>query len=167
MKNEKIIISGPPGSGKTTIINELKKMGHICFSEIRPLNINLHITGNKLLISKHIFKSRKEQFNTNCQKKAFYDRSLIDVIAYMKFWNEKYPISWENDIHKYRYYHKVFYTNPWKEIYEQTNDRKETFEEAKKINKFLRKTYLNLNYKIIDIPQVSTSKRIKFIINNI
>lgn len=34
MKLKKIIITGPPGTGKSSIIKELKKRGFYCFEEI-------------------------------------------------------------------------------------------------------------------------------------
>ena len=40
MKNNKIIISGPPGTGKTTIINELKNRGYTTNDEINPSSLN-------------------------------------------------------------------------------------------------------------------------------
>jgi len=167
MKSNKIIISGPPSSGKTTIINALKKRGYVCFNEISPIDIDLSINTNKLILSKFLFSKRKEQYKALNNQLSFYDRSLIDVIAYMNFWNEKYPSSWDKEIHNCEYFHKVFYTSTWKAIYKQTTNRQETYQEAQKIDLFLRKAYLNFKYQIIEVPHYNISKRVDFIINNI
>ena len=34
MKLKKVIISGGPGTGKSSIINELKNRGYLCFDEV-------------------------------------------------------------------------------------------------------------------------------------
>ena len=85
----------------------------------------------------------------------------------MIFWNECYPNSWNKTAHNLRYFNNVFYTPIWEDIYTQTDVRKETLEEAKKIDYFLRKVFKEFNYNIIEIPKLEVKKRTDFIINNL
>ena len=176
MKNNKIIISGPPGSGKTQIIKRLSEKGYSTNKEIHPGEITNKT--DKLKLSSILFNQRINQYHsteslssTSLEKPLnellFFDRSIIDVVAYMNFWNKEYPLEWDNKILKYRYSKNIFYTPNWKEIYQKTNQRHETYEEAKTIDVFLRQSFKKFNYNIIEVPKLNINDRVSFILQNI
>ena len=67
---------------------------------------------------------------------------------------------------KYRY-DLVFILRPWKDIFVNDNERYESFEESVQIDKYIYKTYKNLKYNIIEIPNMSITERKDFVINTI
>ena len=179
MKINKIIISGPPGSGKTSIINALKSNGFLVKKELHPGNIKMET--DKLEVSSFLFNKRIKQYLDITMLKSkkpikkllkdspfiFFDRSTIDVVAYLKMWKIEYPLEWNSVISKHQYHRNIFYTPCWKEIYKTTKHRPEKYDKAKKIDLFLRKAYLKFNYNIIEVPKLDINKRVDFIINQL
>ena len=166
MENNKIIISGPPGSGKTTIIKELKKQFR-CMDEINPSHAPIEKRTDKLSLSTFLFEKRIQQYEQNEKSLIFYDRSIIDIIAYMILWKENYPKEWAKKALKYRYANNIFYTPCWQNIYSTTPHRPEDYAETKKIDYYLRQTFIDFNYTIIELPKTDKKDRVNFILNNI
>ena len=174
---KKIVITGGPGSGKTSLISHLSEIGHQCKQEIsRDVIIEAQKQGieqlfltDPLLFSHKLLEGRLKQFlETKNLKKTFlfYDRGLPDITAYMDYTNAKYPASFFEICNNNRY-DFVFLLPPWKEIYEQDNERYESFEEAKKIYHFLVKAYIKYGYTVIEIPPGTIENRILFIFNKL
>tara|TARA_Y100000589_G_scaffold332150_1_gene389719 strand:+ start:6375 stop:6881 length:507 start_codon:yes stop_codon:yes gene_type:complete len=168
MKNRKIIITGPPGSGKSTIIQALIKKKYTCFKEINPSNIdNKKVRESKQLLSEFIFKKRLEDYHSAKNNLTFFDRSTIDVIAYLNYWKLNHPHEWIKIIKNQNYFINVFYAPFWSEIYTTNNYRKENLKEAMLIDKFLRNLFLKFNFNLIELPKTNIENRIEFITNQI
>ena len=56
---------------------------------------------------------------------------------------------------------------PWQKIYTRDNERYESFEQSLAIHNHLKKTYLDLDYKVIEVPTGTVQKRVNFILNMI
>jgi len=172
---KKIVITGGPSSGKTTLIQFLQEQGFQCIHEIsRAITIEAQKEGidqlfltDPLLFSQKLLDGRLKQFNdTEHLEKTvlFYDRGLPDVTAYMDFTNSEYPDSFFETCNNNRY-DMVFLLPPWKNIYEQDNERYESFEEAEIIYKYLLKGYQKYGYQVIEVPTGSLEYRMEFILN--
>ena len=69
MKKKRIVISGGPGSGKTTLINSLNKLGYSTFDEYSRTLIekaknegkNRYFLSDPYLFSEALFTGRKKQ----------------------------------------------------------------------------------------------------------
>ena len=177
MKTQKIALIGGPSSGKTTLINALKSDGYYCMEEIsRQITLDAQEKGidqlfleDPLLFSEKLLLGRRNQFTeaeSINQDLVFFDRGLPDVIAYLDYLGNSYPKSFKTicSEHKYDY---IFILKPWKAIYEQDNERYETFEQALEIHKFLLKSYSEFGYTIQDTPFGTVKERINFIINHL
>ena len=173
IKTSKIVISGGPGGGKTTIINSLKNLGYFCYDEISRDLIekskkngcqNLFIE-NPLKFSKILWKKREQQYkNSIIQKKydkVFFDRSLVDIISYLEFIGKR-DLNLEKRIISYNY-DIVFLIKPTKKFYRKDFSRYEDFSESLKIHSILKKNYQK-NFKTIKVPFKNLSKRLNFII---
>ena len=116
MNTKKIVITGGPGTGKTTIINELIDRNYTCLEEIsRQVTLEAQKKGidqlfltKPLLFSDMLLEGRKKQFESIKDTEAdfvFYDRGIPDVIAYMDYLKTDYPNRFNEACINHKYEH--------------------------------------------------------------
>ncbi|MDG1040149.1 MAG: ATP-binding protein [Polaribacter sp.] len=174
---QKIVLIGGPGTGKSSILNALTKKGFSCKEEIsrevileaQKKGIDQLFLKDPLLFSNLLLEGREQQFldaENSKEKLVFFDRGIPDVHAYLEFFNTKYPSHFIEKSKSYLYT-KVFMLPPWKEIYTSDNERYESFEEAVKIHYHLKKTYQEIGYKIGSVPFGTVIERTNYILDAI
>lgn len=177
MDTRQIVITGGPGTGKSSIIEELKQRGYTCFEEIsRQITIEARKEGvdqlfltDPLRFSERLLEGRIEQHRVSKQHPdnlVFLDRGIPDVLAYMEYSGDPYPDTFEEAAKTHAYDH-VFILAPWEDIYQCDNVRYESFDQAIEIHEALLNTYKRFGYTLLDVPFDTISKRADFILNNI
>ena len=178
MNTQKIVITGGPGTGKTSVIDWLQKAGYFCFEEVirsitKEVKDAVEITSNPIVsvtdptdFNKKLLKGRIDQFkqgDRSMKNHVFYDRGIPDILAYMDFFTQKYDAHFTDACKNYRY-EKIFILPPWKDIYISDNERFESYEEAEKIHLALENTYKMYDYSPITVPFGTVEERSRFIL---
>ena len=177
MKIKKIVITGGPGTGKTSVVKELEAENHYCLHEIsRQITLEAQKKGisqlflqEPLLFSELLLEGRIQQFMDADNLGAghvFIDRGIPDVVAYMDYFGNDYPPVFKNVCNEYKY-HSIFLLPPWKEIYVSDNERYESFEQACIIHGHLKKSYEDAGYAPIEVPTGSLKERKDFILSHL
>lgn len=184
MKTKKIVITGSPGTGKSSVINALKNKKFECFDEIiRSLTLEAKKEGDA---SSHVsnpiaFVNDPMTFNTNLingrvsqfkqadalkEDTIFFDRGIPDVLAYMGFFKQELTDYFIRACEIHAYTH-VYILPPWEAIYKRDNERLETFQESLEIHKHLMSTYKRFGYTIVDVPFDTIENRTDYILKHI
>lgn len=166
---QRFVITGGPATGKSSIIAQLEKLRYSCFEEVSRSIIQaqkIKTSAKDFDFESAVFQERKTQY-LSAKKLHFYDRSMLDGVAYMKLQNIPIPKQILTDLKTHRYESKVFITPTWEDIYHQDTERLESFEEATAIDKSLRKTYQSFGYELVEIPFSTVEERVKFILSQI
>ena len=175
MKTKRIVLIGGPGTGKTSLLNELQNRGFTCYEEVsrqvtkaaQEQGIAQLFLSEPLKFSELLLEARIEQHKQvgkESSELVFIDRGIPDVLAYMDYAKSKYPEHFEKAAENYRYDH-VFSLAPWEAIFESDNERYENFEQAQDIHQFILKSYENYGYHSIAVPFDSVSARADFLLN--
>jgi predicted ATPase len=175
MEKQKIVITGGPGSGKTTLIEALSKKNFYCFPEIsREITLKSQKEGIEQLFvedpisfSEKILEGRVKQFELAEETPAdviFFDRGIPDTVAYLNFSKQSYSNDFEI-ISNNKRYSKVFLLPPWEAIYERDAVRYESFNESEEIYHHIKIIYGKYGYDLIEVPRLSIDHRIDFILN--
>ncbi|MCH2488872.1 MAG: ATP-binding protein [Flavobacteriales bacterium] len=177
MKTKRIVITGGPGSGKTTLISHLDKLGHTCLHEIsrevilaaQKEGIDQLFLQEPVLFSEKLMEGRLAQFfkaDEHAKDHVFYDRGLPDITAYMDYSAVSYPDSFSDTCKQFTYDH-VFLLPPWESIYTSDNERYESFEQATLIFDFLRKAYRAYGYDVCEVPIGTIEDRANYILEKL
>lgn len=174
---QKIVFIGGPGTGKSTVLEELKEQAYHCMPEIsREVTLQAQKQGidqlflaDPLLFSQKLLEGREQQFidahNTNAEI-VFFDRGIPSIHAYMRYLKTDFPDIYLQKSNQHRYT-KVFQFLPWKDIYISDNERYENYKESLLISQFLFDAYNELAYEIITVPFGTVKDRCNFILNSI
>jgi len=184
LTKKRIVITGAPGTGKTSIILKLESANFFCFHEVirtmtqeaKKNNGNTNIVSNPIVsvedpytFNTSILNARIQQHRDASLKKdsiLFYDRGIPDVLAYMDYFKQSYTEQFIKECRDHIYDH-VFILPPWEKIYVRDEERYESFEQAQEIHHHLVATYNKLGYNCIEVPFGSVAERNNFILKTV
>lgn len=174
--NHYFILTGAPGTGKTTVLKHLRNLGYQGADEVarEVLSHQLSVDGPalpakspKLFIQKMLGSAiSKYESGKVSGGPVFFDRGIPDLIAYAVRFDVN-PEEFIKAAEKYKYNSSVFIFNPWKEIFVNDNERRLTFEMTVQFHESIVQSYKSLGYKMIVVPNKPVESIAEFILNNI
>lgn len=169
-----IVLTGGPGSGKTSVIEHLRKAGHPCNAEAgrRIIQEQRMIDGPALpwrdralyaevMLSWELRALQDRQGTTGS---VFCDRGIPDVIGYLRLEGLPVPPHMMRAARRCRYAGPVFLFPPWPEIYGRDEERRQTFETAEATHRAMAAVYAELGYDLIEVPRVPVAERMAFLL---
>jgi predicted ATPase len=174
VKTNWYILTGGPGSGKTTTINLISKRGHKTAIEHARHYIDTQRQSGRTV--KEIRKNQEEfqlgvlemqieqEAGLDPNEIVFLDRALPDALAYYYFLGLPVNVKLIEALKLYRY-KKVFILEclPLVQDYARLEDEKA----QKKIHELLVKVYTELNVPVVNVPVMSPERRVDFILKHL
>lgn len=168
---KRYIITGAPGTGKTSLIQALQANGYQCFPEIsrkiileqQQIKSNKTPWGDLPCFATLVYQQTIKELQLPIKKNTFVDRGLPDIIAYLKAKSHPIPEYLLDFPFKTHYASTAFLMPLWEEIYINDPQRPQSYQEALHIHQCLIQVYQSLNFTIEIVPKTTLTKRVDFI----
>ena len=171
------VITGGPGSGKTTVLLELQKRGFRFAAEVARQIIQEQVRdggsavpwGNRERYTSLMLQRSIESYlqHTPAAEKTFADRGIPDSLCYARLIRLEDESKIREACDLYRYAKRVFLAPAWREIYETDTERKQDVAEAVRTAEVMARVYEEYGYEVMELPKASVAERADFILKHI
>lgn len=168
------ILSGGPGSGKTTIIDRLAACGFATIAEsgraiIREqaeVGANAVHGGDAAAFGELMLKRGIADYRSmaGTSEPVFFDRGIAELTGYWRLMGLAVPEHVREAARQYRSNPLAFLVPPWREIYRQDSERRQDWPEAVRTFERVREAYGEAGYTTVEIPRDTVARRVSFIL---
>ena len=162
------LLTGGPGVGKTTLLDHLRALGERCVEETHRRVIREQVAAGGSAVpwlDQQSYGERTAREDvaifdamTDVDERVFFDRGIPDTGG-----QGFTPPPWLVEAWGTRRYNThVFVPPPWREIYRQDAERKQSFEDCLVTHEVILRTYRALGYEPVLLPLADVETRAAF-----
>ena len=168
--NRRVIVTGAPGTGKTTLLGSLTHLGVVVPEPAREVIAeHRQSTGEssldhrpELFLDRLLARSISAFDSVAESSLVLFDRGLPDCVTYAEIFGlDTEPA--RRAAFERRYENTVFICPPWREIYTTDDLRRATFQQVEDFHESLMKAYASLGYQLIEVPRSPSTERVGFV----
>jgi predicted ATPase len=173
------ILTGGPGAGKTTVLEELGRRGFGVLPEVARQIIREQVQSggtalpwrNRELYARRMLQRSIDSYRASSRAfrrpgAVFCDRGIPDTLGYLRLsgLEEREAVAACSTC---RYATQVFFAPPWEEIYAADSERRQDFAEAVRTPELLAEVYRECGYTVRELPPASPRDRADFLLQQL
>ncbi|MFF5263946.1 AAA family ATPase [Actinomadura viridis] len=178
MSERFVVLTGGPGSGRSTLIERLAVAGFGRSEEAGRgvIRDQVAIGGPALpwndpaLFAELMLGWELRSYRLAAEGgggPVFFDRGVPDIVGYLRLERRPVPAHVDEAARAFRYHHRVFVAPPWPEIYERDEERKQSLEVAERTYESMVETYGEYGYDLVTLPRCPVEQRFRFVLDTL
>lgn len=173
MTNNRFVITGCSGGGKSTLIEALEARGHRVMPEPGRIIVREELAGGGAAlpwVSAEKFARRAIEMGQRFHSDAagvggpvLFDRSILDATAAMERSGAARAGDFTTLLNQFPYAEEVFIAPPWPELFGLDDERQLGFADATAEYEHLASYYPKQGYRLTELPKVPIDERVAFV----
>lgn len=163
----RVIVSGGPGVGKTTLLSELATRGYTVVAEsareiIRERRASgLAPRSEPAEFAQELLRRDRAKYEQHASgaRLIFFDRCLVESIAMAQEAEAITPAESSATLRSLDFHRRVFILPPWQQIYVPDAERDHDFEHCRRVHEALTLWYLGCGYQVHEVAPAPVRSR--------
>lgn len=165
--NQRYILAGGPGAGKTTTLQVLRSRGFTCLPDVARtliqdrLQKGLSPRPDPDEFARSLLQANIDQYDRTLDDGSpiFFDFSIVESLMMMQECGLLTVSEVREHLRMRPYNRTVFFFPPWEAIFTQDEERDQSFLESVRISSSIRDGFESLGFDLVTIPAANPEER--------